>query len=506
MPSNKKNPSAIVIGAGMTGIQAVIKLKQAGINDVTLLEKKDKVGGTWRENTYPGVACDVPAHAYTYSFAPNPEWSGMFAPGAEIQKYFEKVFYDFGVDQHTRFNEGVTSAIYNDGQWTVTTSQGNTLICDILIAATGMLHKPVTPEFKGLSDFKGEVMHSAEWNPNIDLSGKKIGVIGTGSSAAQLIPELINRGDTLVTVFQRTPQYLVKVENKLYSEKKKQKFRDNPKAIQRAKDMALMVFEKGTTALTSDKPFDKVMHKLMAWNSTHYLKSAVKDPELRAKLTPDYKFGCKRVVMNASFYPAIQKDNAHLVTDGITQFEATGIRTADGQLHELDIVVCATGFDPVAYMRPMEFKGRGGADINQKWAVKPRAYRSMMVPEFPNFFLLLGPNSPIGNYSVIAMSEKQTEYALEIVKAWRNDEIETIEATENALKDWNAMLKSKMGTTVWASGCSSWYLDADGDPLTWPDTWKAWCAAMDKPDFSHFHKTEPKPEAKPIIGELEEMA
>ncbi len=506
MASNKKNPSAIVIGAGMTGIQMVVKLKQAGIHDVTLLEKKDKVGGTWRENTYPGVACDVPAHAYTYSFAPNPEWSGMFAPGAEIQQYFEKVFYDQGVDKHTRFNEGVVSSVYNDGQWTVTTTQGNTLVCDLLFAATGMLHKPVTPEFKGMSRFNGDVMHSAEWKQDVNLQGKKIGVIGTGSSAAQLIPELINRNDSEVTVFQRTPQYLVKVDNKKYTEKQKDKFRNSPKAMQRAKELALMVFEKGTTALTSEKWFDRQMHKLMAWNARHYLKTAVKDPELRAKLTPDYKFGCKRVVMNASFYPAIQKANATLITDGIDTFEETGIRTQDGTLHELDVIVCATGFDPLAYMRPMDFKGRDGVDINDVWAKKVQAYRSMMIPQFPNFFLLLGPNSPIGNYSVIAMSEKQADYALEIVSAWRQEQMETIEAKPEALKSWNQELRQKMGRTVWASGCNSWYLDADGDPLTWPDTWKAWLAAMEKPVFTDFYTSEPITAQKLVEGEIEEMA
>ena len=506
MASNKKNPSAIVIGAGMTGIQMVIKLKQAGITDVVLLEKKNKVGGTWRENTYPGVACDVPAHAYTYSFAPNPEWSGMFAPGAEIQQYFEKVFYDFGVDKHTQFNEGVASSVYNEGQWTITTTRGNTLVCDLLFAATGMLHKPVTPNFEGISNFNGDIMHSAEWNGDIDLSGKKIGVIGTGSSAAQLIPELINRGDTDVTVFQRTPQYLVKVNNKIYSEKQKEKFRNNPKAIQRAKDLALMVFEKGTTALTSDKLFDRIMHRFMSWNAKHYLKKAVPDTQLRAKLTPDYKFGCKRVVMNSSFYPAIQKENAHLVTESISRFEETGIRTSNGDLHELDIIVCATGFDPVAYMRPMNFQGRDGVDINKVWEKKVQAYHSILVPQFPNFFLLLGPNSPIGNYSVIAMSEKQSEYALEIVAAWRKDKIETIEAKPEAMQRWNKMLKDKMGTTVWASGCNSWYLNADGDPLTWPDTWKAWLAQIDKPIFSDFYSKEPVTAKNRIEGELEDMA
>lgn len=492
MASNKKDPSAIVIGAGMTGIMLVVKLRQAGINNVTLLEKRSAVGGTWRENRYPGVACDVPAHAYTYSFAQNPDWSGMFAPGDEIQRYFDRVFREQKVDEVTRFDSEVTSAVYNDGVWTVETSQNETLTADLLFAATGMLHKPVTPDFEGKDSFAGASMHSAEWDDSVDLSGKRIGVIGTGSSAAQIIPELINRGDTEVTVFQRTPQWIVKLENKLYSDKQKAKFRADPAKVERAKKLALWVFEQGTTALTSNKTFDKIMHKLMAWNAKRYINAEIKDPELRAKLTPDYKFGCKRVVMNATFYPAIQKSNAHLVTDAIDKVESNGIRTKDGKLHELDVIVYATGFDPLAYMRPMNFQGRDGVSINDRWSKKVQAYRSILVPQFPNFFLMLGPNSPIGNYSVITMSEIQAEYALKLVDQWREGKIETIEAKDEALQDWNAMLKSKMSNTVWSSGCTSWYLDADGDPLTWPDTWKNWVAVMREPDMTHFHISEPK--------------
>ena len=332
-------------------------------------------------------------------------------------------------------------------------------------------------------------MHSAQWDHDYDFKGKKIGVIGVGSSAAQLIPELINMEGTDVTVFQRTPQWIIELANKPYTEKQKAKFRAQPIRMKRTKDIALTVFGKGTTALVSDKWFDrKIMHPLMAWNAKQYLNKQIKDPELRAKLTPDYMFGCKRVVMNATFYPAIQKPNAHLEVNGIDKFDENGIRTKDGTLHELDVVVFATGFDPVAYMRPMNLIGKGGLSLDEAWKDKITAYKSMFVPGFPNFMMMLGPNSPIGNYSVISMSEVQADFCMKLVEKWRAGEIETIEAKPEALSWWRSILKERMGNTVWASGgCSSWYLDADGDPLTWPDTWGNWVKMMRRPRMQDFY-------------------
>jgi len=491
MSDNRKNPSVVVIGAGMTGIMLVIKLREAGIINVTLLEKKESVGGTWRENTYPGVACDVPGHAYTYSFAPNPEWSSLFAPGSEIHQYFIDVYHKYGVDTCTRFNEAVTSCVYQDGKWKLESSQGNTYVADLVFAATGMLHHPVIPDFEGLDSFTGVTMHSAQWDHSVQLEGKRIGVIGNGSSGAQLIPELIDKADTDVTVFQRTPQWLVKVVDKPYSEQDKERFRNKPAAMQRVKDGALFVYGKGTAALASDSPWYRLIHKAMAWNARRYLKQSIKDPELRAKLTPDYKLGCKRVVMNATFYDAIQKPNAHLVTEGIDRFEEGGIRTTDGQFHPLDAVVFATGFDPSAYMRPMNFVGRAGLTIKEAWSKKIQAYRSLCLPGFPNFFLMLGPNSPIGNYSVIAISEMQADYALQLVSHWQAGELETIEVKPEALGGWNAMLREKMKHTVWTSGCNSWYLDGEGDPLLWPGNWKQWVAEMKAPAISDFYRASP---------------
>ena len=488
MQTDRKNPSVIIIGAGMTGILVAIKLKEAGIKNITVLEKKDSIGGTWRENTYPGIACDVPSHAYTYSFAPNPDWSSHFPHGKEIHQYFTDVFQRFGIDKLTRFNEAVTSSIYNDNtrQWQVKTSKGDALSADLLFSCCGLLHHPKFPRVAGYEDFTGPKFHSAQWDHTVELSGKKIGVIGTGSTAAQIIPELVKLKGTEVTVFQRTPQWTVSMEDRNFSAEEKIRFRKQPWRMKLIRWMSKTVYSLGTAALTGDGWFDRLCHKVMAKNGRDSLLKAVKDPVLRNKLTPDYKFGCKRVVITSKFYDAIQQPNAHLVTEGIDGFETSGIRTSDNTLHELDIIVMATGFDASAFMRPMEFSGKHGLTIEDAWSKKMRAYRSLFIPGFPNFFLMLGPNSPIGNQSVIEISERQTAYALQLIEQWQAQRLDTIEVSEEATARWAAMIKERMGHTVWTSGCKSWYLDADGDALSWPDTWNRWISVMKKPDLEDF--------------------
>ncbi len=483
----RDNPGVVIIGAGMTGILLAIKLQEAGITDITVLEKKESIGGTWRENTYPGVACDVPSHAYTYSFAPNPDWSSHFPAGAEIHQYFKDIIERFDVAKFIRYNEPVTACAYDDAtrRWTVTTERGD-YEADLLFSATGILHQPKIPGFPGRDTFTGHCFHTARWDHSVALAGKRIGIIGTGSTACQVIPELVAMPGTDVTVFQRTPQWTAYMEDRPFADWEKARFARQPWRMQLIRWLSSFVYSRGTAALAGDGVFDRLTHRLMAWNARKLLRDAVTDPALREKLTPDYQFGCKRVVITSRFYDAIQQPNAHLVTEGIERFEPSGIRTQDGTLHELDIVVLATGFDPTAFMRPMAFRGSGGLSIEQAWEKKITAYRSMFLPGFPNFFLMLGPNSPIGNQSVIEISETQTRFALQLVDEWRAGRLDRIECTPAAVARWAAMIREKVQHTVWASGCDSWYLDADGDALTWPFTWNKWVAMMAAPDFSDF--------------------
>lgn len=491
----ERNPSVVIIGAGMTGILMAIKFREAGISDITILEKADKIGGTWRENRYPGVACDVPSHMYTYSFEPNPEWSRRFSPGSETQAYFEKVVRKYGVEEVIRFNEEVTDASYDEGRWTVKTSKKKKLTADFLISATGILHHPVKPEIKGLSSFKGTSFHTAEWDDNVDLTGKRVGIIGTGSTSTQ-ITCVISKTVGKLSVFQRTPQWILPIVDREYSEKTKQKLRNKPHLATLVGQGYKFSLEK---LLSNAVIGHKLPHAFMSVACKLNLSMNVKDPVLREKLTPDYKVGCKRIIMSDSFYEAIQRPTVDLVTEGIECINETGIKTTDGKQHDLDVLVLATGFNPFAFMRPMNLKGKG-VEIEASWKKKVQAYRSVCLPDYPNFFLMLGPNTPIGNFSVIAMSEVQTGYIIKIINKWRENQFDEIAATKPALESYNAYLKKGMPKTVWTSGCQSWYLDPDGDPASWPYPWKQWVKEMEEPDMQDFEvatceKAPPKPKA-----------
>ncbi len=480
-----RSPSVVVIGAGMTGILLTIKLREAGVTNLTVLEKADRIGGTWRENTYPGVACDIPAHMYTYSFEPNPEWSHRFAHGDEIQEYFERVARKYGVNDVISFNEAVTSCVYGQGQWTVKTSKGRSIVADFVINSTGILHHPAFPDIKGLNSFKGKMFHTAQWDHSVDLRGKKVGIIGTGSTAAQVIPEVAEIASRL-SVFQRTPQWLLPLGNKDVSEAEKEKLRRDPIKLHKLRKFYMWgVSQLLTKAVTGHKLQNMAFSQVCKLN----LRLSVKDPELRRKLTPNYKVGCKRIIVNTTFYPAIQRDNVDLVTNGIAEINAQGIKTQDGQQHDVDVLILSTGFNPVAYMRPMEVIGKDGLDINTAWKDKIRTYRSVCMPGFPNNFLMLGPNSPIGNYSVIEMSEVQCNYLLKLIDRWRKREFDAIEVKESAVTRFGQYIRAGMKKTVWVGGCQSWYLDGDGDPILWPYTWEQWEKEMAAPVMADFRLT-----------------
>ncbi len=485
-PNSERKPSIAIIGAGMTGILICIELQKLGIEDVTIFEKKEELGGTWRENTYPGVACDIPAHMYTYSFEPNPEWKYRFARGNEIFDYFKKVSDKYNVTGKIRFGEAITSCEYDRSKWHLKTSKGQSYVADFVVSATGILHHPAKPNIPGLESFKGISFHTAEWNHKVDLKGKRIGVIGTGSTAAQVIPEMVKTGSE-VFVFQRTPQWIVNVPDKNYSEKDRESWRKNPSLAKRLHKWYTIAVEETFSKAVIGK---KIPHMLMSFLCKRNLRKSVKDPVLRKKLTPNYRVGCKRVVVNSTFYDAIQKPNAHLVTDGIERITPAGVETKDGKVYDLDILILATGFHPFNFMRPMNLVGKNGTKIDEVWGKKIQAYRSMFIPGFPNFILMLGPNTPIGNFSVIAMSEVQTKYLMGMIKDWMANKFDEIDATQEAFKNFNLYLKQGMGKTVWLGGCNSWYLDSDGDPAMWPYTWKQWEKEMKTPDYRDFSLTK----------------
>jgi cation diffusion facilitator CzcD-associated flavoprotein CzcO len=482
MASTLRNPKIVIIGAGMTGILMTIKLREAGITDLEIIEKTDRLGGTWRDNTYPGVACDIPAPSYTYSFEPNPEWSHRFAYGDEIQGYFERVGRKYGVTNSISFNESVTSAVYSKGKWTVETSNGRTIVADFVINCTGILHHPQNPDIAGIETYSGDMFHTAQWDHSIDMKGKRVGIIGTGSTAAQVIPEVAKLAANL-TVFQRTPQWILPIGNKEVSEKQKSRYRKYPFQLHLARDLYNWSL---SNFLTKAVTGHKIQNAVFSWLCKRNLKKSIKNPVLREKLTPQYRVGCKRIVINDTFYPAIQRDNVDLVTDGIEKMDATGVITKDGSHHELDVLILSTGFNPVAYMRPMNVVGKNEVHINDAWSGKIKNYRSLFMPGFPNNFLMLGPNTPIGNYSVVEMSEVQCNYLLQLVERWRNREFDEIDVTTSTADRFLKYIKAGMSKTVWVGGCNSWYLDADGDPILWPYTWQQWIKEMAQPEMVDF--------------------
>jgi cation diffusion facilitator CzcD-associated flavoprotein CzcO len=472
-----------VIGAGMAGILSAIKLTEAGLDDFTVYEKADRLGGTWRENTYPGVACDVPSHLYSYSFSLNPDWSHLFSPGDEICDYFDTVAEHYDVKRRIRFGEEVITCEFTDGRWHLETATGHTDVVDVVIAATGVLHHPKYPEIEGLDTFQGASFHSARWDHSVPLDGARIGIIGTGSTAVQITSALVDRAETF-SMFQRTAQWILPQENPPYSDADKENFREHPDVMVQTHEALSQLFAEGfaNAVVNAESPQIKMIEESCLAN----LENNVHDPELKERLRPTYRAACKRLIVSGDFYDAIQKPNAVLVTDPIERIEATGVRTADGELHELDVLVLATGFRVDAFLRPMTVIGREGRKLNDAWADHPKAYLSITVPEFPNLFMLNGPNGPVGNFSLIEVAELQFAYILQLVEQLRSGACREVCAAQAALDVFEAERTEAAKSTVWATGCRSWYLDERGIPAAWPWPFDRFREEMAAPKLDHF--------------------
>ena len=454
-----------IVGAGMAGVLSAIKLSEARFDDYTIYEKGDRVGGTWRENTYPGLACDVPSHLYSYSFALNPDWSQTFSPGDEIRAYFDRVAHEYGVVERVRFGDEVTSCTFADGRWHLETASGHTDVVDVVIAATGVLHHPNIPEFEGIDTFEGDSFHTARWDHDVSLEGKRVGVIGTGSTAVQIV-SVITDQVAHVDMFQRTAQWIMPQENPAYSDEDKARFREDPDSLNELHEGISQLFTEGfaNAVVDASSPMMQMIEETCRTN----LETNVHDPELREQLRPDYRAACKRLVISPNFYDAIQQPNAELVTSAIERIEPRGVRTADGVLHELDVLVLATGFKADAFMRPMDVVGRNGTKLADVWAERPTAYLSISIPDFPNLFMLNGPNGPVGNFSLIEVAELQFAYIEQLVERLRSGDCREINASRSATDAFEASRVEAAKGTVWVTGCRSWYLDDRGIPATWP--------------------------------------
>jgi cation diffusion facilitator CzcD-associated flavoprotein CzcO len=473
----------VVIGAGMSGILAAIKLREAGFDDVVIYEKADRLGGTWRENTYPGLSCDVPSHFYSYSFAFNPEWSHRYSPGAEILAYFEGVARRYGVDSRIQYRKEVRRCAFEHGRWHLDTTDGATDEADVVIAATGVLHHPKYPDIEGLGTFAGPCFHSARWDHGVEIAHKRVGIIGTGSSAVQIVTAIVDQVSQL-RLFQRTPQWIAPTTNPTYTDDEKAAFRQQPSAIEAIREEVSRAFIDGfaNVLVDADAPMLQAIHA----GCVAHLESSVSDPVLREKLRPVYRAACKRLIISDGFYEAIQRPNATLVTEGIAGIEQTGVRTRDGHLHELDVLVLATGFHVDWFVRPMAVVGRGGVGLDDVWAGGPFAYMAIAVPEFPNFFMLNGPNGPVGNFSLIEVAELQMGYILQLIEAVRSGRCDEASPSQGAMARFDAERRTAAAKTIWNSGCKSWYLDAAGLPTAWPFTWDRFRDEMRRPRLDDF--------------------
>ncbi len=476
-------PRVVVIGAGMAGILAAIRLHEAGWNDVTVYEKADRLGGTWRENTYPGIACDVPSHLYSYSFAPNPEWTHVFSPGSEICAYLDDVAQRHGLDGIIQYGTEITRMTYDGGRWHLEIAGGSTDVADVVVAATGVLHHPRYPDIDGLDRFRGAQFHSARWDHDVPLAGRRVGVVGTGSTAVQITGTLVDQVAEL-HLFQRTAPWIMPAPNPPIADDEREIYRTDPVAMTERRAEIARTFEGsfGNAVIDAESKESRVIAEMCRAN----LEGSVSDPELRERLRPTYRAACKRLILSPNFYEAIQRPNAHLVTAGIDHVEETGVRTVDGELHELDVLVLATGFRVDRFMRPMEIIGRGGVALSDVWAERPSAYLSISIPEFPNLFMLNGPNGPVGNVSLITVAELQVDYVMRLMELLSSGAADEVSARQDALDRGEEERLEAVQRTVWVTGCRSWYLDDRGVPALWPWGIDRFREVMARPDLDDY--------------------
>lgn len=473
-----------IVGAGASGIAMAISLQKTA-TPFEIFERADDVGGTWRDNTYPGLACDVPSHLYRYSFAPNPDWSHEYAPGAEIHRYFRSVAEARGILPRIHFSSEVVRIAYEgEGEWRIETRKGDQGLFNAVVLATGILHSPVLPQIEGMETFSGASFHSSRWDHGRSLNGKRVGIIGTGSTATQILPAIVD-DVAEVSLFQRTPQWIVAIPNNAFAEEKRAAFRGDPEKMKNLYDFLNDVFNQRFAASLvgeNDEGLAEI-ERLCREN----LEKNVHDPALRRRLTPSYQPGCKRLIVSDKFYPALQRENAHLVDAPIGRIEPAGVRTQDGRLHELDTIVYATGFDPFAFFRPTEIVGRDGGSLNELWKDSCRAYRSVAVPGFPNLFFIGGPNSPIGNFSYLRTAEVQIGYVEQLIGELAAGTHKEIEPTLEATEKFNTEISAAMKDTVWVTGgCTSWYYDRQGNVVSWPWTYARFEAGLKHPKMDEF--------------------
>ena len=464
----KADVDVAIIGAGFAGLGAAVRIKQRGNTSFVIFERAAEVGGTWRDNVYPGCACDVPSHLYSLSFAPNPNWSRMYSPQAEILSYLKNVVDTYQLRPAIRYNTEIirTEFSESDGFWTLTDRASNVTTARVVIGAIGPLNRPSIPKLAGIDTFAGRAFHTANWDHTVDLTSKRVAIIGTGASAIQIVPQLAPNVAQL-TIFQRTAPYVTPRVDRAVSPTEQQLFRQVP-VLQRAyRSFIYWLNELQGLSFLGNETFSK----LGTAKAKQHLEAAISDPELRRKATPNYKLGCKRVLVSDDYYPALTRPNVELVTDRIAHVTPNGIVTTDGNERPVDVIIYGTGFVASEIIVDLHIMGRKGHNLFDQWlATGPEAHYGITVSGYPNLLFLVGPNTGLGHNSIIHMIESQVQYALgylDLLDKAGPDAF--LDVKPEAQETYNAGIQQKMTGTVWASGCQSWYMDSRGKNTTiWP--------------------------------------
>ncbi|MGY1668408.1 flavin-containing monooxygenase [Geodermatophilus sp. SYSU D00696] len=457
----------VVVGSGFSGIGAAVALRRAGIDDFVVLERADGLGGTWRDNTYPGAACDVPSHLYSFSFAPKKDWSHVYSRQAEIRGYLEQVAAEHGVLPHLHCGTDVVAGRWDDDAllWRLETTRGS-LTADVLVSGAGCLVEPHLPEVPGIETFRGPAFHSARWDHSVDLAGKRVAVVGTGASAAQFVPEL-QKTAARVVVVQRTPPWVIPRADRAYTEREHRLQAVVPGFLRLARGLQYLNREARLRAFIGGGRLRSLFEK----QSLAFLERQVPDPELRARLTPDYAIGCKRVIVSDDYLPALTRPNVQVVASPVTEVRPHSVVAADGTEHEVDVIVYGTGFRVMDIPLAHRLTGREGRTLQEEWDRSGvQAHRGTTVAGFPNLFLLFGPNTVLGHTSVVLMIEAQIRYVVAALRTMREAGADVLEVRRSAQEAYDARLQTELTDTVWnAGGCRSWYRDEQGRNFTlWP--------------------------------------
>ncbi|MFF8771027.1 flavin-containing monooxygenase [Kitasatospora sp. NPDC015120] len=473
-----------VIGSGFGGLGAGVRLRRAGITDFVILERADSVGGTWRDNSYPGCACDVPSHLYSFSFAPNPDWPRSFSGQPDIRAYLEKVTDVFGLRPHLRLGTEVTEARWDVARthWRITTTAGR-WTADAVVSAAGPLADPQIPDLPGLDSFPGKVFHSSRWDHDFDLAGKRVAMVGTGASAAQIIPAIQPRVGRL-TVFQRTPAWVLPRRDRTVTELEKWLHGRFPLTAKIRRGALFALRELQVDAFVRRPGLLRAVQRL----AERHLADGVADPALRARLTPDYRIGCKRILLSNTYYPALAAANTEVVPGGLREVRGSTLVGADGSEHEADAIVFGTGFHVTDMPMGSKVFGINGTSFAEEWKEGMEALRGSTVHGFPNFFFVIGPNTGLGNSSMILMIESQLNYLIDALTTLDEIGASAMQPTARAQRRWNLELQHRMDRTVWTNGgCRSWYLDKSGkNTVLWPGSTTSFRRATRKVDLAEY--------------------